>query len=166
MSPLIIEAPDNSTDLLEIESDQTSPIQIDYQIPIAKVSHISPLKTIQTQVQVQQVDEFSNQLEPVDDNPRLKEALELSDWRIEGNLLHVRATLHSDRLDPGIYTFTVDAIAQDLAEPSWWQDWTITQNKEDGSRTHNIARFLRQLQSPISQTQPTLGRFCYGIHRQ
>ncbi|KPQ40047.1 MAG: hypothetical protein HLUCCO16_04795 [Phormidium sp. OSCR] len=163
---IIIEAPDNSTDLLEIESDQTSPIQIDYQIPIAKVSHISPLQTIQTQVQVQQVDEFSNQLEPVDDNPRLKEALELSDWRIEDNTLHLEVTLHSDRLDPGIYTFVVDAIAQDLAEPSWWQEWTITQNQEDGSRTHNLARFLRQLQSPISQTQPTLGRFCYGIHRK
>lgn len=151
---------------MEIESDQTGPIQIDYQIPISKFSHISPLEELQTQITVQQVNEFSQKLEPVDDNPRLKEALELSDWRIEENTLHLQVTLHSDRLEPGIYTFTVDAIAQDLAEPSWWQAWTIEQNEEDGSRTHNLARFLRQLQSPIREANPTLGRFCYGIHRK
>lgn len=162
---VILEAQNESVELLEIESNQSEEIELTYQIPIAKVSHISPIETVTTQVQVQQVDEFSNRLEPADDN-RLRDAVQLSDWRIEGNQLQVRATFHSDRLEPGIYTFTVDAIAQDLAEPSWWQDWTITQNQQDGSRTHNLARFLRQLQSPIRQTQPTLGRFCYGIHRQ
>jgi hypothetical protein len=72
----------------------------------------------------------------------------------------------------GIYFFTIDTIAKDLQEQPWWEEWNSTEaNRNDGSKTFHISKFLRQLKKLTTDimtrenSQTVLGRFCYAIQK-
>lgn len=75
-------------------------------------------------------------------------------------------------MNPDIYLFTVDAIAKDLQEQQWWDEWSSTDTKlKDGSKTYNLGQFLGELKTLTtdvmnnSDAKAVVGRFCFAIQK-
>lgn len=84
------------------------------------------------------------------------------------------ATIKVNQLtEPKIYLFEVDLIAKNLQEPDWWEewDWQTRDNQQDGSKTHNLSRFMRKLQDETLEliandnNEAVIGRLCYAIQK-
>ncbi|NJL84601.1 MAG: hypothetical protein HC890_19785 [Chloroflexaceae bacterium] len=63
-------------------------------------------------------------------------------------------------------------MAQDLAEPSWWEAWDRRRSDgNEGAKTQGIQRFMRNLRERTLTLQKAsgavpLGRLCYVIHKR
>lgn len=113
-----------------------------------------------------------------DNNSNLKQGLiiEFDNGSVseEQPSLTYTATIKVNQLtEPKIYLFEVDLIAKNLQEPDWWEewDWQTRDNQQDGSKTHNLSRFMRKLQDETLEliandnNEAVIGRLCYAIQK-
>jgi hypothetical protein len=83
--------------------------------------------------------------------------------------LTLQTQLNPTRLEPGIYSYEVTLTPAELQSPNWWQQWDAVPGKLDGSKTHNLSRFLESLKSSTTaltnQPKSTIARLCYAIQK-
>lgn len=57
-----------------------------------------------------------------------------------------------------------------LSSQQWWSDWNATTAEKEGSKTHNLESFTKQLRAMtntrIDQGSPELGKLCYVVQEQ
>ncbi|WP_414567044.1 hypothetical protein [Nostoc sp. CCY 9925] len=164
-----VQIKDNSPiKLWNITSNSSQTLSIPYSVDFVPLNDSLPIddKTIQTHVKVESL----NQKQTSDE---AKSLLQLDDWKVDNKKLNFTANINPKSVQkPGIYYFTVDALAKDLQEQEWWDKWSWTAGRDaqnDGSKTHNLSNFLRGLKTlttEIMETeQPIIGRFCYTIQK-
>lgn len=152
-------------DFLNIEPQFDKDTQIVYTQSLETNPYSLQFDSVKTQISVEKYDEFDREFKE-DERSSTQQALQLKDWTIEDENIKSTTVLQSDRLDEGVYLFTIEAIAQSLEEPDWWREWSSPQDSRDGTKTHNLRRFLRQIQSIVISSEPKIGKFCYVINRE
>jgi hypothetical protein len=154
--------------LWNINNNSSQIFSIPYSVDFNPLNHSLLIddKTIQSNIKIDSL----NQKQGSDE---AKSLLQLTDWKIENNKLSFTAKINPKSIqNAGIYYFTIDAIAKNLQQQEWWDDWSWTSGKDaqnDGSKTHNLSNFLRGLKAltteVIEAEQPIIGRFCYAIQK-
>jgi len=161
-------------ELLEIGKKEKHDISLNYDVSLKKSKHtlmfkdtsiISSLKNDNPQTQI--------------DNSSLEKAFSLTDFKLkdpanqEEQGLSFTVKIKPSEISPNIYLLTVDAVAKDLQEQQWWDEWSSTDaNLTDGSKTYNLAQFLGELKSLTtdvmnnSNPQAVVGRFCFAIDKK
>ena len=163
-------------ELLEIDLKETEEKNINYSIPLSFFSNTLIVNSdyIKTNITVQSFDTFEEKFKEEAEKSSLKNVIELSDWKINNNRLDFTTKIRPDQFpEPGIYIFQVDAMAMELKEPSWWQEWDWESRKsiKDGSKTYNLSTFLQNLKNTTTdlmkdgENKPIIGRFCYVIQK-
>jgi hypothetical protein len=113
------------------------------------------------------------------DNSSLGKAFQVTDFKLKEKAnqeeygLSFNTKIKPSEMNPDIYLLTVDAIAKDLQEQQWWDEWSSTDaNLTDGSKTYNLAQFLGQLKTLTTDVmnngdaQAVVGRFCFAIEKK
>ena len=163
-----VQIKDNSQiQLWKIINNTSQTLSIPYSTNFAPLKDSLPIDdtTIKTNVKVKNLNQNQS-------SDQAKALLQLDNWKID-NKLDFTAKISPNRIQrPGIYYFTVDAVAKDLQEQPWWKEWNWTAGRDapnDGSKTHNLSNFLRgmkTLTTEIMKTEPSIiGRFCYAIQK-
>lgn len=164
-----VQIKDNSPiKLWNITNNSSERLSIPYSVDFSPFNYSLPIdeKTIQTNVKV----EILNQKQASDE---AKSLLQLDGWKVYNKKLNFTANINPrSTQQAGIYYYTVDALAKDLQEQEWWDNWSWTAGRDaqyDGSKTHNLSNFLRGLKTlttEIMETEkPIVGRFCYAIQK-
>lgn len=150
--------------------DNSKP-NIDYSLPFTPLKYSLPINSnsITTQTDILTYNYAEEAFTPNNSNA-LKQAINFTNWEITGNNLNFTNTLNIDSLpDPGIYIFQVNAIVNSFQEESWWKewDWTSRIDNQDGSKTHNLLNFMKNLKQTTTDLmeEPSIGYFCYAIQK-
>ncbi len=163
-------------EMLEIGKSQKTEIPLNYNLPLNPFPHtlLFSDKSLKTKVKIESFDTFSQRK---DQTTTLlsKQLIEMSGFEInpEQTMLKFMTKLNPSQMKPTIYLFTIDTIATELQEQPWWREWNSTEaNRNDGSKTFNILRFLQEIKNVTTDlmtqenTQPpTVGHFCYAIQK-
>lgn len=151
--------------------DKSQQPNIKYSLTFTPLKYSIPINSnsITTQTKILTYD-FVNEVFTPNNSHALKQAINFTDWEITGNNLNFTNTLNTDFLpDPGIYIFQVNAIANSFQEESWWKewDWTSRIDNQDGSKTHNLLNFMKNLKQTTTDLmeEPSIGYFCYAIQK-
>jgi len=162
----IVEAESEAIELLEIaDRAAEETFAIDYTVPISVARFVPEIERIEVKKTIEQFDEFDRDFKPVEGSSTIGNALELTSWQLGSNAIEFTTNLNASQLEPGMYYFIIDAIATDLEEPSWWEEWSSEEDSQDGTKTHNLAKFLRQLKNMTLDAEPAIGRFCYAVQK-
>ncbi|MEM9272880.1 MAG: hypothetical protein AAGA80_07945 [Cyanobacteria bacterium P01_F01_bin.143] len=113
--------------------------------------------------------------------PDNSQGFQFSNWQINKTESEAELTfstlVDSQKIQSGIYNFTVNLIPNQFKEPQWWQEWNFDEssfdrnNKDnfDGSTTLNLLNFMKGMKSVTSELVETKSPFaaslCYGIQR-
>ncbi|HBE21501.1 MAG TPA: hypothetical protein DEG17_09560 [Cyanobacteria bacterium UBA11149] len=169
-----VEINNEPIELLEIDKNASEEFPIEYSVPFKQLSHTLPIESnsIATKIQIQTFDTFDKEFKQSTD-PQLEKAIEISEWKLSNsqNLDFTTKIKSSNFQQPGVYFFQVEALVKDLQEPSWWKDWNSSENSQDGSKTHNLLKFLGELKTITIDlmnsegNKSIIGRFCYGIQK-
>jgi hypothetical protein len=102
--------------------------------------------------------------------PIESKALTLRDWSIDQQAIKLTANINPSDLDPGIYRYVIDVHPTDFQEPNWWAAWSSSEGTLDGSKTHNLLPFLRDLKSStialMRAQKPAIARLCYALQKK
>jgi hypothetical protein len=151
--------------LLEIGKKEKQDISLNYDVSFKSYKHTLLFK--------------DTALIPQIDNSSLGKAFEVTDFKLQEKTnqeeqgLSFTTKIKPSEINPNIYLLTVDAIAKDLQEQQWWNEWSSTDaNLTDGSKTYNLAQFLGQLKTLTTDVmnngdaQAIVGRFCFAIEKK
>ncbi len=160
-----------SIELLEIGKKEEQEITINHQASLNSLDYTLPFdyNSIKSQIEVKTFD--SEQVIKTPDSSG-KQGLEISGFKLDNQKLNFTTKINPKQMPSGVYFFTVNVIAADLQKPLWWDEWSSTDvNITDGSKTYNLAEFMRQIKGLTTDLmtkengQPLVGRFCYAIQR-
>ncbi|MGK7877639.1 MAG: hypothetical protein AB4426_31355 [Xenococcaceae cyanobacterium] len=164
-------------ELLEIERRiEQKELPINYSIPFAPLSYTLPIdnESIETETRIMAFDSFEKNFKEQFNDLSLKNAIELNAWKLDNNRLNFTTTIRPEEFpEEGIYLFTVDVVAEEFKEPSWWKewDWSSRISNKDGSKTYNLLSFMQNLKTTttdlmtVGDQKPVIGRFCYAIQK-
>ncbi len=136
-----------------------------------------PYVFIPGQISRTQVEVFDNDRKtfvPSNDS-QLKKALRLDSLTPDSQKeqLIFNTKIDPSAMNSGIYRFTVFLTVQSIddgAPPSWWRDWSGTEEiaiKSLGDKTYNLLPFLKRIQSGMLQlSDKTIGKFCYLLQKE
>ncbi|MCP2728044.1 hypothetical protein [Limnofasciculus baicalensis] len=169
-----VEVNNEPIELLEIDKNESEEFPLKYSVPFKPLSHTLPLESnsLETKIQIQTFDTFDKEFKESTD-PQLQKAIDIGEWKLsDSQKLDFTTKIRSNNFQqPGVYFFQVEVLAKDLEEPSWWKDWNSSENSQDGSKTHNLLKFLGELKTITTDlmnsegNKPIIGRFCYGIQK-
>lgn len=168
-------------ELLEIGKKEKNNISLNYNVFLKSHRHTLLFKdtSIVPQLKPKLTNNNSDsQPDSQINNSSLERAFEFTDFQLQAKPnqgeqgLSFTTKIKPSEMNPDIYLFTVDAIAKDLQDQQWWDEWSSTDtNFTDGSRTYNLAQFLGELKTLTtdvmnkSDAQAIVGRFCFAIQK-
>lgn len=180
-----VQAKDQNSQLWQIHSNQKGEVRIQDSVNLMPLNDTLNLdiNSIDTIKNIQVFDKFSQQFkkskELLPDDSSLQNVINIGQWSSpeskenEGQKLSFVTTIQPDKFpESGIYIFTIDVEVKNLQEQNWWKDWSWTaerDQKNDGSKTHNLLNFLRGLKTMttnvMAENPPNIGRFCYVLQK-
>ena len=150
--------------------DNSKP-NIKYSLPFTPLKYSLPINSnsITTQTEISTYN-YTKENFTANNSNDLKQVINFTDWEITDNNLNFTNTLDIDSIpEPGIYIFKVNAIVNSFQEESWWKewDWTSRIDNQDGSKTHNLLNFMKNLKQTTTDLmeEPSIGYFCYAIQK-
>ena len=173
-----IEKGDRAIEMLEIDKREQDNLNLQYTVNLKHLDHglkIDPQK-IKTNLEFKKFDSFDRDFKDVSQTSSLTKNLAVKDWSINDSNsdLNFNLSINTGKINPGVYLFNIDTIAQGLQSQSWWQEWNGSSQdilNGEGWKTYNLARFLEQMknittEAMLSGDEPKfIGRFCYAIQR-
>ncbi|NET62560.1 MAG: hypothetical protein F6K47_42625, partial [Symploca sp. SIO2E6] len=174
---VVVEKNNQPMDLLELRQNEEQEIEITYDVPLIPLAYTLPPApdALKTNIKIQHFNSSTKSFQEPPNVDQLATAMTIDNWQLTNNdeQLSFHLNLQPTEFQPaGVYFFEVEAIAGDLQEPSWWQDWNATSdNLSDGSKTYNLLKFLEQLKAITTElmtdeeNQPVIGHFCYAIQK-
>jgi|GEM_PF-2222545 len=145
--------------------------------PIQYVPELDASNALQVKVIPQSFDRSKKQFVENTQEPLLKETLRLDNWKQSGKTLNfVTQFLPQNIRGNGIYFFQAEVsvkpgvnLFSNQSDKAWWKDWSSDASSNDGSKTHNLAKFMEALQKTavgvMQQNPPMVGRFCYLVQK-
>ena len=164
-----VEVKDKNIELLEVGNKEEKEFKIGYTVPFNPLKHTLSIdsNSIDSEIKIKTFDQFEKDFkEQSGDSP-----LKISDWKVTENQLGFVTKINPTNIQPGVYFFTVDAVAKRLQEQTWWQAWSANEDSQDGAKTNNLLRFLQELKTITTDlmnaqdNKPVIGRFCYAIQK-
>ncbi|NEP58808.1 MAG: hypothetical protein F6K31_17605 [Symploca sp. SIO2G7] len=163
-------------DLLKLHQNEEEEIKIPYDVPLTPLAYSLPIApdALKTNIKVQHFDSSTKSFQEPPNVDQLATAMTIDNWKVTNNdKLSFNLNLQPTELQPpGVYFLEIEAIAGDLQEPDWWQEWNATsEDISDGSKTYNLLKFLQQLKAlkmesmTDKENKPVIGHFCYAIQR-
>jgi hypothetical protein len=163
--------------LIKVKNDQpvelltlnkgAQPSTLEYRLPYYPLSHLPILDASQINLQI-----TTEKLTPKSKSFQAikSKVMAWENWRIDPKLIQFSAKINPPDLDPGIYRTVVNVHPTDFILPDWWQNWSSREGNLDGSRTHNLLPFLKDLQSSttalMTAHKPTIAHLCYVLQKK
>jgi hypothetical protein len=171
-SSVKVKEDNSSIQMLEITKKLSQSLSIPYTADFSQLDYLLAIdyEQIETNIEGEKLN-----TKPKQKINNAKEILQLQGWKVENNKLNFTTNIQPQATleKPGIYYFTANVIAKELQEQPWWQQWTATASSDaskDGSKTHNLSRFMRGLKTItttiMADEQPIIGRVCYAIQKK
>lgn len=173
-----IENKDQPLEMLEIDKREQDNLNLKYNVQLKHLKHGLKIesKKIKTNFEYKKFDSFDKSFKNASQISSLTKNLAVKDWAIDktNEDLSFNLSINSSKIDPGVYLFNIDTIAQGLQSQSWWQEWNGSSQdilNGEGWKTYNLARFLEQMKNITTEVmlsgneQSKIGRFCYAIQR-
>ena len=173
-----IEKDDQPLEMLEIDKREQDNLNFKYNVELKHLKHglkIEPQK-IKADLEFLKFDSFDKSFKDASKTRSLTNNLAVKEWAIDDTNgdLSFNLSINSGKIDPGVYLFNIDTIAQGLQSQSWWEEWNGSSQdilNGEGWKTYNLARFLEQMKTITTEAmlssdeQKFIGRFCYAIQR-
>lgn len=169
-----VETKDKKNEFFEIDRTATQDLPIEYSIPLQPLSNTLLVEASSINVEIIQIkayDPLAKMWKVQPQGSPFAKALELNQWQIDEkkNLKFVTTIKPNDIPDPGVYLFTVDAVAKGVQEQEWWSQWSSSDNTNNDWKTYNLEAFLKGLKgstdNSIAKNKVAIGRFCYAIQK-
>ncbi|NES19563.1 MAG: hypothetical protein F6K41_11700 [Symploca sp. SIO3E6] len=169
-----VEKNNQPVDLLDVGKSEEQEIKINnYNTPLTLLPYTLPIapNDLKVNTNVKQLDRENNKFQDPSNAEQLATAVTTEDWKLIDNndTISFSLNIQARALQPKeVYFFEIEAIAGDLGEPDWWEEWNATSKEiRDGSKTYNLLKFLRQLKALTTDKEnpPVIGNFCYAIQR-
>lgn len=165
-----VEVKDKNIELLEVGNKEEKELKIDYTVPFNPLKRTLSIdsNSLASEIKIKAFDQVKKDLiEQPGDSP-----LKISDWKVTENQLGFVTKIDPSKIQPGVYFFTVDAVAKKLEEQTWWKEWSASEDSKDGAKTNNLLSFLQEIKTittelmNVQANQPVIGRFCYAIQKK